>query len=174
MALNVSAKPSAGPPGRLVAARASSLRSAGSRRSTPLAVPRVPVLFEEQPVLQVVPRDQAHLTERALADQAVDVLADWIEAKVVVRRVHAPAALGDLEQVGGLGGRHGERLLADDMLAGAQRRARVLVMQVVGGGDMDDLDARIGKHRLEALVCGPEVQLARAGRGALAAPAQHT
>ena len=60
------------------------------------------------------------------------VLADRIETEVEVDGMHAPALLRELQQVSRLRGSHGQRLLADDVLAGAKCGARMLVMQVIG------------------------------------------
>ena len=77
-------------------------------------------------------RDQADVAELALLDQAAHVAAEGIETKVEVDGMDAAALLGQLQQLGRLRRRHGQRLFTDDMLAGAQRCTRVLVMQVVG------------------------------------------
>ena len=69
----------------------------------------------------------------------------------------------------GLGRGVGQRLLADDVLAGPQRGVGLLGVQVVGRGEMDDPHAVVGEHRLEGLVGLREGRharlLARALRG---------
>jgi hypothetical protein len=50
-------------------------------------------------------------------------------------------ALRRLEQALGLGRRRRERLLADDVLAGLERRLGERRVQVVGRADVDDVDA---------------------------------
>src|SRR5207249_565575 len=54
------------------------------------------------------------------------------------------------EHPGGLLGRHAERLLAEDRLAGFERRDRPLGVQAVRQRDVDRLDLRIGDELLVA------------------------
>ena len=51
---------------------------------------------------------------------------------------------GDRGHLPRLCGVEGERLLAQHVLAGAERVDRHLVVVAVGGGDVDDVDVRIG------------------------------
>ena len=46
-------------------------------------------------------------------------------------------------------GRHRERLLADDVLAGREDLAALAHVQVVGGGDMDDVDGVVRQQRVK-------------------------
>src|SRR5438270_10787427 len=56
------------------------------------------------------------------------------------------------------------------MLPGRERRLGLLTVQVIWSRDVDDLDPRVGEHRLEALV-GRKSQVARTFHRALAARA---
>ena len=66
------------------------------------------------------------------------LLAEGIEAEVVV---HAGGLLGmggrDLHELGGLLRADGQRLLAEDVLAGLEGPLGVLEVDVVGRGDVD-------------------------------------
>src|SRR5438552_3801814 len=44
------------------------------------------------------------------------------------------------------------------MLTGGQSRGRLGEVQVIRRGDVDDINARVAQHRLEALVCRRQVQ----------------
>ena len=131
--------------------------------------PPVPVGVEEEPVLEVVPRDQAHLTQLTRRDHAVHMLAERVEAQVVVDGVHPTTAVSDPKEVGRLGRGHGEGLLADDVLARFERGLCLLVVEVVRRGDVDDLDPPVVEHGLEALIRGRQAELPRPCGGALMA-----
>ena len=55
--------------------------------------------------------------------------------------------LGLLNQLAGLRGRHGKRLLAENVLAGIKGEHGILEVVTVRGGDVDDVDVWIG-HQL--------------------------
>ncbi len=60
-----------------------------------------------------------------------------------------------LDQPLRLGGRHGQRLVRDDVLPFRQGRRRHLIVQVVWRGVVDDLDVGIVDQRLVAAVSAP-------------------
>ena len=60
----------------------------------------VPVGVQQQPVLEVVAGDEADVAELAGHDHAVQVLAQRVEAQVVVHRVDPPARLGGAQEIG--------------------------------------------------------------------------
>src|SRR3984893_4832709 len=101
-----------------------------------------------------MPRDESHLAKPAFANQLMKVLAQWIEPNVEVHRMDEAAGLRELEQPGGFGRGHGQRLFAHDMLARRQRGLCMRVMDVVGRRDVYDIDALIGQHRLHRFICG--------------------
>ena len=84
--------------------------------------PPVPVGLEQQPVLEVVAGDEPDVAEVAGGDELADVLVERVEADVEVDRVDEPARRGELDQLGGLGRGHRQRLLADDVPAGGEDR----------------------------------------------------
>ena len=61
-----------------------------------------------------------------------------------------PAGRGQVGQVGGLVGRHAERLLAHDVLAGREHGSHLLGVDVVRAGDVHDVDRRVGEQRVDA------------------------
>jgi hypothetical protein len=65
--------------------------------------------------------------------------------------VDEAAALGKLEELRRLRGIHRERLLADDVLTCLERRLDLRVVQMVRRRQVDDVDAPLREHRLEAL-----------------------
>ena len=111
-----------------------------------------PVGVIEQPVLQIAAGDEPHRPEVAGADDRPRMQVLGIEPLVEVDRVDEPAGVREIEQLARLRARHGERLLAHDVLAGGERGPDLLVMQVVGRREVDDVDALVGEHRLKARV----------------------
>src|SRR5262245_43413042 len=63
-----------------------------------------------------------------------------------------PALVCKAHELAGLPRRQRERLLADDVLPGLERRLRLRVVQVVRRRDVDDVDAVVLEQRLVALV----------------------
>src|SRR5207302_10448039 len=93
--------------------------------------PPVPVRGEEEPVLEVAAVDVPDLADAAVREERPGLLALRVEADVEVRAVDEAAALGELEQLGGLPRVERKGLFADDVLAGRERRAHLRVVQVV-------------------------------------------
>ena len=100
----------------------------------------VPVGVEEQPVLVVAAGDEARLTDRARSDQGGGVLVLRVVADVEAHGVDDAGGLGEGDELGGLRRRHAEWLLAHHVAAGGEHGAHVLGVDVVGAGDVDDLD----------------------------------
>ena len=115
--------------------------------------PPVPVTLVEQPVLEVVTRDEANVAQPAGLDDLAEVLVQRVEPDVVVDRGHLAARRGLANELRGLRGRHRQRLLADDVAAGGQDRRCLRDVQVVGAGHMDDVHLGVGQERVEAVVC---------------------
>ena len=59
------------------------------------------------------------------------------------------------------------------MLAGAKGGPRVLVVQMIGRGDVHDIDARVVEHRLEAAIGLGQANLCRPRGGPLARGSDH-
>jgi hypothetical protein len=57
----------------------------------------------------------------------------------------------------------GERLVAEHVCAARDRRDRLGVVEVVRGGDDDDVGSRLGEHRIEAGEDGGDPELLRGG-----------
>jgi hypothetical protein len=70
--------------------------------------------------------------------------------------VHEPALDGEREQLPRLGRGQRERLLADDVLAGRERRLHLRVVQVIGRRQVHDIDALVCEQCVVALVDGRE------------------
>ena len=111
--------------------------------------PPVPVRLEEQPVLEVVAGHQPDVAEAARGDELAHVLVQRIEADVEVDRVDEAAPGGELDELCRIGRRHRQRLLADDVPPGLEDLARLRHVEVVGRGDVDDLDRRVVEQGLE-------------------------
>ena len=94
--------------------------------------PPVPVGVEQQPVLEVVTRREADIAEIAGADRLPHVLVQRVEADVVADRSHQRQAPGQVNQSCSFAGGHGQRLLANDMLARGQGQAALLSVQPIG------------------------------------------
>jgi hypothetical protein len=111
----------------------------------------VPVGVQQEPVLEVVPGDHPDLAQLALAEQLGRVLVEGVEADVEVDGVDHPRVRGQALQLGGLGRRGRQRLLADDVPAGDQDPRDLREVERVRRRDVDHLDALVGQH----LVHGP-------------------
>ena len=109
----------------------------------------VPVSVEEQPVLQVLAADQAGLTDLAGPHEGRGVLVVRVEAGVEAHGVDDPGGGGQGDQLGGLGGVDAERLLADDVLAGGNRRPGLGGVDVVGAGDVHGIEVGDGEQLVE-------------------------
>ena len=85
-------------------------------------------------------------------------------------RLHQPDAgvRAGLDHPLRVGRGHGQRLLAQDVLAGPSRGERPLGMEVVRQRDVDDIDVGVGEERLVRAVGGRDAELvgdgARLGR----------
>ena len=145
----------------------------GAQRAALLGVePPVPVGRLQQPVLDVDAVDAVDRAEVAAADPRAGLPAERVEADVVVRAVDEPALLGEPEQLAGLRGGQRQRLLADDVLAGREHGLHLRVVEVVRRRQVDDADAVVVQHRLEALVRLRQAGFWRA-RGRRADDARH-
>ena len=114
--------------------------------------PPVPVGRHQEPILEVAPCDKTWLADPAAADMRPCLVAGGIEADVEAERVDETARACSIDQVGGVRARQRQRLLADDMFAGLERRADLLGVGVVRGRDVDRVDGRVGERVLEAVV----------------------
>jgi hypothetical protein len=114
--------------------------------------PPVPVRRLVQPVLDVRPMGVPDAADVSAANARSGLVAERIEADVVVRAVHEATLLGQLHELGRLLRGDGERLLADDVLAGGEHGLHLRVVQVVRSGQVDDVDLVVRQHRLERLV----------------------
>ena len=83
-----------------------------------------------------------------------------------------PEASATPDQLGRLGGGHGQRLLADHMATGGQDLTRLWHVQVVGRRDMDDLDGRVVEQGLERGVGLRDTERVRPLRAAFRAAAE--
>ena len=86
----------------------------------------------------------AHIAQRAAPQGRLCAEKVTIPAPVVEHGQQAPADLRQLHQVACLVHRDGEGLVDHHMLAGQQRGAGERVMAVVGAGDDDEVDRRVG------------------------------
>ena len=104
----------------------------------------------KQPVLEVVAGDEADVAEAAVGDELANVLVERVEADVEVDRVDGPLRAASSTRPADSVGRHRQRLLAHDVLAGGEDRLRLRDVEVVRGRDVDDVDARVVEDRVEA------------------------
>ena len=75
-----------------------------------------------------------------------------VGAAVLVDGEQAAGAFRSIHHVLQLSAGHGHRLLAHDGFPGLQRLAYQGFMEVVGGGHHDDVQARVGQHRLVGII----------------------
>jgi hypothetical protein len=136
--------------------------------------PPVPVRVEQQPILEIVAGDEPHVADRVAGDHLAQVLVDRVEADVEVHSGDSVRGIRDPDELCGLRGRHGERLLADDVPAGGQDGLDLRVVEVVRRRDVDDLDPAVVENLIEAGVRRGHAQLVRACRRAVLARAKHT
>ena len=72
-----------------------------------------------------------------------------VEAGVEAHRVDDAGVGCEADELGGLGGVDAERLLADDVLAGGDRRPGLLGVDVVGAGDVHGVEVGDGEQFVE-------------------------
>ena len=150
--------------------------SATARSSPPdlrLEAP-VPIRVEEQPVLQVVARDQPRNADAAIGDQLPDVLVERVEAEVEVDGSDDARCPGLASEDRRL--RRGRRqgLLADHVASRLEDLAHLRVVQGVGGGDVHDVDGRICEQLIERAVGAGDAQLAGALQPLVRRPIQQS
>ena len=72
-----------------------------------------------------------------------------VEAGVEAHRVDDAGLGGEADELGGLSDVDTERLLADDVLAGSDRRPGLLGVDVVGAGDVHGVEIGDGEQLVE-------------------------
>ena len=70
-----------------------------------------------QPILRVLELNHAQLAELARRDHFLRLPDERIPAVVICNRQHAPCTFADADQLGRIGHRSGQRLVADDVAA---------------------------------------------------------
>ena len=133
----------------------------------------VPVGLEEEPILEVAAGHQADVADLATSHELVGVLVERVVADVEVHGVDEPAGFGRLDQLVRFDRGHAQGLFADDMLAGRERSLRLADVQVIGRGDVDDIDARILEERLDRRIGVRDTQRVRTGGATLRGAAKH-
>ena len=152
-------EPAAGEERREVQPVAPDVADGPQRPTLVLLEAPVPVRVEQEPVLEVAAGDEADVPHPAVPHVLRDVLVERVEPDVEVHRVHEARRRGLRDERRRFLRRHRERLLADDVLPGAEDRRCLLVVELVGRRDMDDLDGVVGEDGLEAVVRLREAQL---------------
>ncbi len=112
----------------------------------------VPVALEQQPVLEVASGHEPDVAEAAVRDELASVLVERVVADVEVRRVDEATRRGEVDEFRRFRGRHRQRLLAHDVLAGREDVAALADVQVVRGGDVDDVDGVVRQQVLKGVV----------------------
>ncbi len=100
-------------------------------------------------------------------------MAERIEADVEADGVHLAACLGTGEQVGCLGGVERQRLLADDVLPGVEDGPDLFGVEVIGGGEVHNVDIGVVEGGFQVREGGGEVGRLRLLPGPLRARADH-
>ena len=135
--------------------------------------PPVPVALEEQPVLEVATGHEPDVAELAGGDDLVGVLVERVVADVEVGGVDEAGRGGQLDQLARLGRGHRQRLLADDVPAGREDGLRLGEVEIVGGGDVDDVDRLVAEEVVEGGVCARDAEAGRTSGAALGRAAEH-
>ena len=117
-----------------------------------------------EPVLGVAAVDVVDRAHVAAAHHVVRLQVERVEADVVADGRRLLFALRQLHQLGRLLRVHGQRLLAQDVLAGQERLLGQRVMQHVGHGEMDGVNVLVRQHFVDALVRAGQAELLL-GRG---------
>ncbi|MDH6706256.1 hypothetical protein P3T27_002979 [Kitasatospora sp. MAA19] len=90
--------------------------------------------------------EELNVADLAAVHQFADPAHHRGVAEGVVAHQHQPAALGQVDQLGGLGGGGGDRLLHQDVLAGLQRDPHQPVVRGRGRGHRDRPDPLVVEH----------------------------
>ena len=134
--------------------------------------PPVPVGVVEEPVLEVAPGDQPDVPHPAVAHEPRHVLVERVEPDVEVDRVDEAARRGQPDEVARLVRGHRQGLLAHDVPARREDRLDLRVVQLVGRRDVDDVDPVVVEQLVQRGVGAADVDLLRAGGGAVARGAE--
>src|SRR5450759_305587 len=126
---------------------------ADAQQDARLRAGRVPGILQRRRrvmarLLQIATAEMVDLAERTLLDQVFGQAHSREKAVVETTEVLHPRLLDGIAHRGGIAHRHGQRLLADDVLAGLRSRDRRRPVPVVRGHVINDLDARILHHLL--------------------------
>ena len=102
--------------------------------------------------LAMVGQDRHHLAEQPSSDRLSDDVV--VRQEAAPHRLHAedPGRTDRGDELAGLLRVGGEGLLDEDVLAGPDRQQRVLEVLAVRGGDVDDVDVRVGDKILVGAV----------------------
>ena len=134
----------------------------------------VPVGVAQQPVLVIGAGDEARLTDITIGHHRHCLVIGWIEPNVEADRVHQPGIGGTSHEIGCVLRGDRERFLTDNVFAGGKGCACLFGVGVIGAGDVDDVDRRIGSHLLDAVVHPADADGIGLGPGALRRRADHT
>ena len=126
-----------------------------------------------EPALDVLDLDEPDRAQRAVVDEHPRVARHRIRRIRVRDGEQAVAATRSRDEIAGLGEGLGDRLVADDVETGVERRNRERVVRVVRRHDRDRLDAVRAlalpfEHLVDAAVAAGRIESHRRPRGARA------
>src|SRR5579862_4640465 len=110
----------------------------------------VPVGGIREPVLQEAAMDEADFANGAGSDQRFGLNAQRIVTEIVGHAADAVGFLGQRDELRGFARVHGQRLFAQDVLAGAEEFGGLFKVDVVGRADMHGGDFGIGGNFFDA------------------------
>ena len=132
----------------------------------PLMAPAEGELRVELAVVEVGHAPVPDLAEVALVDEAPEIAQRGCEPERERHHVDpARVAAGGVRQVSGFGIGQGQRLLAEDVLAGGERRPRQAPVEVARRADDDGIELGIGDQGLPGVVHAGDTPLLREGLG---------
>ena len=127
----------------------------------------VPIGVMEEPVLEVVAGHEPDVAELSVGHHLAHVLVERVEADVEVDCVDEAARPRLVDEAGGFIGGQGERLLADDVLAGGENGRCLRNVEMIRRCDVHDVDGGVRQDVVERSVGVADAQPCRTCRAPL-------
>jgi len=89
---------------------------------------------------------ESRLSNGSFGDECFGLLTKGVVPQVVGHSPDAPKFLGQIDEASAFSNIHGERFLAQDVLASSQKRSCLFVVKIVWRADVNDIYVGIGRE----------------------------